>query len=391
MVVSAAACSGCHDPGPQPGNERIEVVESFADPVDGWSLAGGIRFVDGARIEDVQVEPVPLVPGQDVSVRFSVSGPVAPLTVGLWPPRAASRQVALGGVDAPPVQVPVDPRARFVHVQPPEDGRVQVELQVPAPWHPQTAVLTLERGQDSTRYEAVRGARRLDGRAILGVVPVEARPTAVAVPHLSASPNIDGRLDDAAWSRVTAVRLVESLHGEPAETPDTQVFLGWDEEALYVAAAIDDPDLRTSFTRHDDPLWKEEALEVFVFGDARRQDYLELQISARGVTFDAKFADYRKGDESWNSAWQTAVDVQGTIDDPGDTDRGWTAELAIPWGEICEHTPVQCPPRSGMQVRANVFVLERPRKGGTIGLALSPTRVGDFHAPENAAILELTR
>ena len=35
------------------------------------------------------------------------------------------------------------------------------------------------------------------------------------------------------------------------------------------------------------------------------------------------------------------------------------------------------------------LVLERPRKGDPIALALSPTRVPDFHAPENAAILHL--
>ena len=37
----------------------------------------------------------------------------------------------------------------------------------------------------------------------------------------------------------------------------------------------------------------------------------------------------------------------------------------------------------------NAFRFERPDKKAAIALALSPPRVPDFHAPENAAVLEL--
>jgi hypothetical protein len=109
------------------------------------------------------------------------------------------------------------------------------------------------------------------------------------------------------------------------------------------------------------------------------------------VTFDARFEQYRKGDQDWDSDWQTAVALDGTVDRGQDRDRGWTAELAVPWSEICQNTEVQCPVGEGTELRMNLFRFERPKDGPPIGLSLSPTLEPDFHAPENAAIVELGR
>jgi hypothetical protein len=61
------------------------------------------------------------------------------------------------------------------------------------------------------------------------------------------------------------------------------------------------------YVAQDDPLYKQEAFELFVAGSGEGTRYLEYQVSARGVTFDARFARYRKGDEAWDSSWRTAV------------------------------------------------------------------------------------
>lgn len=390
LGLSAMALAwACGEPHPVPNDLEVDVVEHFADPPGGRASSSSIRFDDGTIVRDIEVEPVPVEPGGTVTVRLQVEGPPMSLRIGLLPPRLASHQVALGGVDAPDPEPPADERARFLDVEPDAEN-VEVTLPVPAPWHPATAVLTLERHRGETRYAAVTGPRLHDGRAVLAVVPVAAAPTTVSVAHLSRPPQIDGSLDEAAWSSAAPHSLVHSLDGEPAPREvRTQVRFGWDANHLYVAGALDDADLRSSFQRQDEPLWKEEVFELFIFGDDRRQDYLELQVSPRGVSFDARFERYRSADEAWDSAWVTAVDARGSVDDPSDRDRGWSVEAAVPWDEICTHTDVQCPPAAGMQLRANVFRLERPRHGATIGLALSPPGVPDFHAPERSAVLEL--
>jgi hypothetical protein len=182
---------------------------------------------------------------------------------------------------------------------------------------------------------------------------------------------------------------VTSLDGEPWEGPATRTWWGWDDEALYVAADIIDADVWSTYEAQDDPLWKQEVFEVFVFIDDDGRDYLEYQVSPRGVTFDARFAVYRRGDEAWDSAWTTAVHVDGSVDTRADTDAGWTAEIAIPWSEICDNTSLSCPPAAGRRLQVNAFRFERPAEGATVALALSPTRVPDFHAAKNAAMLTL--
>ena len=50
---------------------------------------------------------------------------------------------------------------------------------------------------------------------------------------------------------------------------------------------------------------------------------------------------------------QSAVEVQGTLNEPGDRDRGWTVELAIPWMALAAGAP-----SDGEQWRVNFSRVE---------------------------------
>lgn len=382
VTLALALAMACGEEPPAPSVAVVDGGSSSA-----WAHAVG--FEGGIRLDGI-VAPDSVEPGQTLRVDVTLHGPVDGLRARViaWPPRAGSRQVALGGVGAPPVGVPLDPRAVVIEV-PLAEGAHALELPLPTPWHPSQVLVTLELLRGDDRIPAVAGPRREDGRALLALVDVPPRPTRVVAPPMPSPPTLDGRLDEAAWATATAHPLVHSLDGEPYDERPGTVRLAWDAHALYLGAEITDPDVWSEHTQQDDPLWTQEVLELFVFGDAGRRDYLELQVSPRGVTFDARFAQYRKGDEAWDGTWQAAVDLRGTVEDRRDRDEGWSAELAVPWAEICEHTEVTCPPAAGQTLRINVFRFERPAKSAPIGLALSPPRVPDFHAPEHAAVLEL--
>ncbi len=373
--------------------ERSAVAIPVArGPVAGpqaWSH--GLRFASGVRLDAIVVTPAELEPGGSLRLRWRAEGPVegARARVQAWPPRAGARQVARGGQGAPPVEVPLDPRVSTV-VVPLTPGEQEVSLSLPSPWHPPQVLLTVELLDGEVRVPCVEGPRREDGRGQLALVDVAARPVAIEAAAMAEPPALDGRLDEPGWAAAVEYPLVHSLDGEPYGDRPGTVRWAWDAQALYVGAAIEDPDVWAEYRRRDDPLWKEEVFEVFVFGDAERRGYLELQVSPRGVVFDARFERYRKGDTRWDGAWRAAVHLRGTLDDRRDRDEGWSAELAVPWAEICEHTEVSCPPRAGQQLRVNAFRFERPHKRAVVGLAVSPPRVPDFHAPENAAVLKLT-
>ena len=133
---------------------------------------------------------------------------------------------------------------------------------------------------------------------------------------------------------------------------------------------------------------RDEAFEVFFAASASGERYLEHQVSARGVHFDARFPRYREGDESWDGTWRSAIELDGELARRGG-DRGWRVELAFPWAELCAHTEISCPPEAGQTLRSNVFRLDKPDRKGQVGLALSPTLAPDFHAWQNAAELVL--
>jgi hypothetical protein len=183
--------------------------------------------------------------------------------------------------------------------------------------------------------------------------------------------------------------LVGSLEGEPVGSPRSEVWMAWDPQAIYVAARLEDRDIWGDYTKRDDPIYREEAFEVFFGAGERVRRYLEFQVSPQGVVFDAAFTGPRKGGEAWNGEWTQAVLVDGTLDNRRDRDRQWTVELAFPWSTLCGDTDLPCEVSTGTSLRMNLFRLDKDAKGRQSGQALTPTRKPDFHNWAAAATITL--
>lgn len=386
-----------HARGSAPGAMAIALVLGCGDadvqsptiPVVGrdGEASSPVRFADGATVY-ARVVPDPIDADAAFRVQLVDEGPKGEWTIEVWPPRVGGRELVLGsGVTPLDAERPEDPRVVAATVP---SGTPEVELSLPAPWHPTMAMITVARTVGGARVAATDGPRTRDGLGVLALARVDARPTRVQARFVGDPPAIDGAVDDAAWASAAWIEIGDSLAGEP-QRPRTRVAFAWDDEALYAAGDFADDDVWSSFDAQDDPVWKEEAFELFLLGQADRTRYLELQVSPRGIAFDARFERYRKGDEAWDGQWRGAAHVDGTVDDRDDRDRGWSAEIAVPWAEICAHTQTSCPPHAGLVTRINAFRLDRPDKGTPLAWALSPTREPDFHAPQNAAVLELVQ
>jgi hypothetical protein len=402
--VLVTALAGC-------GDDVAALAESPPEPTI-WAgvgpnaapaIAGELHFAGGAVLGPRVFTPATARPGEALHVQLAARGIAGKaLWVGLRAPRAAGRQ-EVAGQSRRSIAAPIDPRDRWVQAEIGEDS-ASATIDLPREWHAMHAVLLVEL-REGSKVVPVRVGPRVDrGPGVLGVVPVAPGPTRIVAPRVQGV-TIDGRVEEAAWAR-PALALVTSLDGEPDPTATaielaalgedalaagrgTTVRVAWDTEFLYVAASLPDADMWTDYAAQDEPLYKQEAFEFFVAAGADGTRYLEYEVSARGVTFDARFPRYRAGDEAWDSAWGTAVRARGTVNAAGDRDLGWSTELAIPWQELCRETAVACPPAPGMRLRVNAFRLERPDRKRTDALALSPTRAPDFHAWANAAELEL--
>jgi hypothetical protein len=146
--------------------------------------------------------------------------------------------------------------------------------------------------------------------------------------HFDKAPVIDGNLDDDVWktaARLGDFRQLEPKEGEPATEP-TEVFLGYDNDNLYIAARCHDSEpgkiVTTTLTRDSDMNY-DDTLQILLdtFHDGRSA-FLFLT-NAGGVKVDGLV---RNEGEQVNLDWDGLWMVEGRRDA-----EGWTTEIAIPW------------------------------------------------------------
>ena len=195
----------------------------------------------------------------------------------------------------------------------------------------------------------------------------------------STPPNIDGRLDEAAWAKARPVGAF-LLNGDASPAPSkTEAKALYDDKFIYFSFSAEDENVWATMRERDQHLWEEEVVEVFLQADPSKGDYIEVEVNPLGTMLDIYLVDRRKNMpyRSWNSAnLKWAVQVAGTVDGRAG-DRGWTCEIALPLEEVV--TAANRPPRAGDRWRMNLFRVEsRPAAWGA---AWSPTMQGDFHIP----------
>jgi hypothetical protein len=139
---------------------------------------------------------------------------------------------------------------------------------------------------------------------------------------------IDGRLDEADWSRApVAAGFIQNdpREGEPA-SEDTEVRVLYDADNLYVGvlardrdpAAILTSELAKDFNRTSGDDF-ELVLDTFHDG---RNGYM-FATNARGAKWDAQMINEgREINENWDALWQVRTRITGD---------GWYAEMAIPF------------------------------------------------------------
>jgi hypothetical protein len=197
--------------------------------------------------------------------------------------------------------------------------------------------------------------------------------------------------DGWSWDDVAPLPLlVRAEDGTPAEQP-TVVRVAWDETALHVRFDCADRQAWGTLERRDDPLWQEEAVEVFLArGSDDPVDYLEFEVSPRGVLFDARIhnptslrADLR-GDVAWD-----CPGIQWAAGSLPTERQDWWAALSIPWKGILPEPGSERPPTW----RANFYRIDRPEGEAPEFSAWSPTlvRPADFHKPARFGVLALGR
>ena len=210
----------------------------------------------------------------------------------------------------------------------------------------------------------------------------------IYIPRAAGAITIDGLATDPGWQG--ALQSPEFVTADGAGEPNgkTTARLTWDDQYLYAFVSVLDNDIVAPYKNHDDPLYKADAIEIFIDADGNRRGYIELQVNPNNATFDKWWPTTRAaaGDEAWDSGMITAVKLHGTTE-PGDTDTGWDAEIAIPWAAVKgrdDGMHVTLPPNVGDRWRLNIVRTDQKTggKNQAEGGASSWNRISssDFHA-----------
>jgi hypothetical protein len=226
--------------------------------------------------------------------------------------------------------------------------------------------------------------------------------------HRAPSPiTIDGALTDAAWDAAPWTDAFVDIEGDKQPKPRlrTRVKMLWDDEALYIAAELEEPHVWATLTEHDAVIFHDNDFEVFLDPDGDNHLYGELELNALNTTWDLLLTKpYKDGGKAVN-AWEitglkTAVKIGGTLNDPRDKDEGWTLEIRWPWRGVKE-LGASVPPKDGDRWRINFSRVEwdteiadgkyRKVKGKPeYNWVWSPQGVIDMHRPERWGYLQFS-
>ncbi len=150
----------------------------------------------------------------------------------------------------------------------------------------------------------------------------------------SKPPVLDGKLDDPCWQQA---KVIDHFAAYWNKTPrsGTRAYLVWDDEAIYYAGTMTDAEVRAFGTHRNDTLWDGDVFELFLKPSAERPEYFEFQGNPRGFVFEMAFSKRGQHPEPYSKGpvlgTKAVAVVDGTLDHPGDKDKGWTIEGRIPW------------------------------------------------------------
>ena len=246
--------------------------------------------------------------------------------------------------------------------------------------------------------------------------------------RISGPLHIDGKLDEESWQNApTSPRFIDILTGQPA-LYDTRATVLWDDKNLYVGYRIEEPRVHAKFTRHNDPIYYDNDVELFIAG---RDAYYEFEINALNTCYEVFFiwndaydqagfskapefarsklkpfngVDFKthpRGGRLGNFDWsfpgkETAVAIDGTLNSDSDRDRGWTVEIALPWRGMkwLATDGRSLPPKHGDVWRMdfsrfNTYKAPPPAKDSG-GWVWTRHGIWDSHIPECFAFVEFS-
>lgn len=151
--------------------------------------------------------------------------------------------------------------------------------------------------------------------------------------------NIDGRDFEEDWQNASFTEDFVDILGFDIPQFQTRAKILWDEDYLYIYAYLEEEHIWANLLEHDAIIYHDNDFEVFIDPDNDGRNYSEIEVNALNTTWDLILdKPYRLGgtanDYFEMQGLQTAIYIDGTLNDPTDLDNYWSVEMAIPMESI---------------------------------------------------------
>jgi len=153
-------------------------------------------------------------------------------------------------------------------------------------------------------------------------------PTSIEAVRAANMITIDGALSESVWHRqgVTTFYQREPDEGKHA-TERTEVWLAYDNDALYVAARMYDraPDSIVARLVRRDGEMNTDLIAVFVDPYHDRRSGFYFGVNAAGTLYDGVYYNDDWSDNTWDGVWVGKARID---------EEGWSAEMRIPYSQL---------------------------------------------------------
>jgi hypothetical protein len=233
------------------------------------------------------------------------------------------------------------------------------------------------------------------GCAAPAAAPVAAEPDPPAVRaaecRWAAVPiRIDGVIDEAAWQKAQVLQEFSVYWQKRKAKTATKARLLWDDTYLYFAADMEDHDLYADVKTHNGMTWTNDVFELFFKPAEDNLRYYEFQVNAANTRLELYLPSrgsgtYQRFGPTTRFGMESAVKLQGTLNNHEDRDTGWTVEGRIPWTAFAA---AGGKPKAGAKWRFALcrydysVTLDRPELSST-----APLTQPDFHRYEDYGAL----
>lgn len=153
--------------------------------------------------------------------------------------------------------------------------------------------------------------------------------------------DIDGKADEEVWKQAKFSELFIDIEGVKIPKYETHVKMLWDDKNLYFYAELKEPHIWATLKQRDTVIFYNNDFEIFIDPDGDTHNYYEFEMNALNTVWDLLLVKpYRESApvlDSWDiQGLQTAVSINGTLNDASDVDKSWSVEIAMPWEVLKE-------------------------------------------------------